>query len=266
MSARLSKQDKLGLWLIAASVFVVIAAVVATFIIKQKQGSAQHDPTSLCPYAPGYAHTIVIVDWTDPFSESQQRLFRSKILQIRQSLHPLEKLSIYVLDDKNYLAPIPAFAICNPGSGKDVNPLYQNPRMAENLYQQRFGKPLDEIVEKLSSAPTAKTSPILEMVHSVSQVFDFGPNAGGRRLILFSDMMQNMPEYSHFSQRFGYDAFRATSYARRLNADLKDVRVEAVYLLRPELYKYQSQPGHQAFWGNWFEEHGAREVVFQRAS
>jgi hypothetical protein len=263
----LSNKDKLGIGLIVGCALLLIAAIATTFVIQNNRAKrVKPDPTTLCPYEQGYSHTVVLIDWTDPLSDPHKQLLRSKIQQIRQSMRQLDKLSIYVLDDKNYLAPIAAFAVCNPGSGKDVNPLYENPRMAEKLYQERFGKPLGDIVEKLSDGATTRTSPILEMIHSISQVFDFGPKIPTRRLVIFSDLMHNMPEYSQFTGKLSYDAFRVTPYAKRLNADLTGVSVEVVYLLRPELYKFQSQPSHQSFWGSWFEDHGAKEISFQRTS
>jgi hypothetical protein len=104
------------------------------------------------------------------------------------------------------------------------------------------------------------------MVYSISQVFDFGPSTPGRRLVIFSDLMQNVPGYSHFSAKLDYKEFRATPYAKRLAPNLNGVDIQVIYLLRPELYKYQSQPEHQTFWGHWFEESGAKEVSFQRAA
>ena len=104
------------------------------------------------------------------------------------------------------------------------------------------------------------------MVHSISQVLDFGPKTPGRRLVIFSDLMQNVPEFSHFASKWDYEAFRSSLYASKLRSDLSGVRVEVIYLLRSNLYNYQSQPRHQTFWGHWFEENGAKEIVFQRAA
>ena len=147
----LSKKDKLGIALIVGAIVVIIAVVGGTFAIQRITGtSSKIDPETLCPYSGGYAHAVILVDKTDPFSDPQKKLFRGKVLEIRQSLQTLEKLSIYVLDDKNYLAPQPVFAVCNPGSSDAANPLYQNPRLWQKRYQERFGKPLDQIVDQLT--------------------------------------------------------------------------------------------------------------------
>jgi hypothetical protein len=261
----LSQKDKLGVALIVIAVLVMVGVVAGTAVLQRSTSAVKVDAETLCPFSQNYAHTVVLVDKTDPFSASQKKKFYAKIMQIRQELQPLEKLSIYVLDDRNYLAPRPAFAVCNPGSGRAANPLYQNPRMWEKRFQQKFGKPLDSVVEVLSEGTSKNTSPILEMIHAVSQVFDFGPKAGRRRLILFSDLMHNVPEYSHFNGIWEYEKFRTSPYAAKLQTNLADARIEIIYLLRPELYKYQSQPKHQNFWGSWFEGNGAKEVSLERA-
>jgi hypothetical protein len=261
----LSKKDKAGVALIVSAVVVMVVVIVGTAILQRRDKAERVDPDTLCPYSRNYAHTVVIVDKTDPFSDNQKKKFRALVLELRGSLEIAEKLSIYVLDDRNYLAPRPVFAVCNPGTGSAANPFYQNPRMWEKRFHAKFGKPLDDVVGQLDEAKTTKISPILEMVHSVAQVFDFGPAASNRRLIVFSDLMQNVPEFSHFNSNFDYKSFRSTPYAKKVKADLTDAKVRLIYLLRPELHKFQSQPAHQTFWGNWFQDSGAKEVVVERA-
>src|SRR5947209_2358445 len=82
-SMDLSKKDKIGIGLIALCALVVISAIAATFIIQRNRASRpKPDPVTLCPYEQSYAHTVILIDWTDPLSDTQKAVLRSKIHQI----------------------------------------------------------------------------------------------------------------------------------------------------------------------------------------
>lgn len=261
-----TKKDKIGSWIIgaAAAVIVIVVAITYTIDRAKKVEVAGLDSQSLCAISEKYRHTIVLVDKTDPFSPTQRDVFLSKVRELKATLEQGERLSIYVLDDHNYRAPKPSLSMCNPGSGRTANPLYQNPRQMQQKFDRTFGRPLDQVAQEMIVTTTQNSSPIIEMIYSISQLHDFGPNQPYRRLVIFSDLMQNTTEFSHFPNMRSYSEFRRTDYARRLRADLRGDHVEVVYLLRPELYQIQQSTVHQNFWGDFFQDTGVASIDFRR--
>lgn len=253
------KLDRLGVILISGSAAVVIALLGVRFLI----GGESIDKTDLCPIDRPYPHTVLLVDKTDPFTPSQQRFLRNLTNKVKFDLERYEKLSIYVLDNENYLAPAPVFAMCNPGTGAGANELYQNPQRVQQRFDEFFGDPLDAVLEKLLEAAEAPHSPIMEMLREVSFVDDFNTETPERRLIVVSDMLQNMPAYSHYQDSIDYDGFAASAYADEVAALLGGVTVTVVYLWRPGTRNLQGL-GHIRFWDRYFAEFGARLVEVER--
>lgn len=70
-----------------------------------------YDPATLCPIDRSYPRTVVIVDKTDPFSDSQSIFLRAELENIRDELELFEKLAIYVLNQDNFSAPRPVFEL-----------------------------------------------------------------------------------------------------------------------------------------------------------
>jgi hypothetical protein len=261
MARNLTKADRQGLVIFAFIGALIVAAVTAKMMLQS--GQVRTDPDTLCPTRSTYAHTVVLIDKTDPLSEGQRRAFRSLIKEIREILEIREKLSIFVLDDTNYSAPAAAFALCNPGTGADANELTQNPRKIHRNYLARFGAPLDRVIDDLSLGEEARTSPIMEMIQSVSFVSDFDATFAPRRLFIVSDMMQNTPEYSHYrsggkrSKVLDFDRFRQSPRMAAVATNLDRVDVRIVYLIRPRTGALQTRE-HILFWEQFFAEAGAR--------
>ncbi|MBP5857917.1 hypothetical protein KAJ83_12935 [Marivibrio halodurans] len=207
----------------------------------------------LCPESGYRAHTIVVVDKTDTFSPSQRSYLGRIIRTVGEEMRQFDKLSIYVLDHKNFSAPIPAFDLCNPGDGSAANTLYQNPRKIRAKFEATFGEPLDRAINALATTQTSPRSPIMEMIQEVALRDDFKPRQAPQRLILFSDMLQHMPgDYSQFRDPISFDWFAARTYAREVATSLGGADVEIVYLLNPEYEALQTRR-HILFWEQYFK-------------
>lgn len=258
MAAR-EKLDRLGKRLIGGSIAVVAILASLPFLIDDPE----IDDTNLCPTDRPYPHTVLLVDKTDPLTPSQQRFLGSLTNKVKFDLEQYEKLSIYILDDENYLAPAAVFAMCNPGTGRNANELYQNPRKVQQKFDEFFGVPLEAVLDDLLKGTESKRSPIMEMLREVSFMDDFTPEVAERRLIVVSDMLQNMPEYSQYRRSLDYDGFVATPYAKKVAAMLGGVTVKLVYLWRPGTRNLQGLQ-HIRFWDRYFADFGARLVEVER--
>src|SRR5207245_3894538 len=120
-----TRKDTHGLLIIGGCLLFVFVAVVIA--VKLREPKPSHG-TDLCPYEIPYPHTVILLDKTDPFTESQKQKLMETISRVKARLDKYEKLSIYILDHASYKAHIPVFSLCNPGSPENAEPLYQNPR------------------------------------------------------------------------------------------------------------------------------------------
>jgi hypothetical protein len=239
-------KDRQGLYVFGAVIAAALLLVGLYFVAASNRIAT--DPNTLCPETGSYPHTIVLVDKTDAFTASQRRLLGTVIRDVGAELKQFEKLSIFVLDDQNFRAPTPSFALCNPGDGSEANQLYENPRKIQAKFEATFGEPLDRAIEALAMAETAPRSPIMEMIEEVAIREDMAGAARPQRLILFSDMLQHMPsDYSQFQDPVDFEWFEASPYAASVKTNLGGASVEIVYLLHEDYVKRQTRR-HIIFW------------------
>ena len=84
---------------------------------------------------------------------------------------------------------------------------------------------------------------------------------GPKRLVLVSDMLHNTPQFSMYQGALEFEAFEANDYAKKAQADLRDVTVELHYLMTtPRLQTRRNL----AFWERYFERAGARLTEVRR--
>lgn len=250
----------------------VCVAGIALFMVPLFVGDkGAYDPATLCPTDRSYGRTIVIVDKTDPFTDSQSAFLRTEIERIRDDMDEYEKLTIYVLNQSNFSTPKPVFELCKPGTGEDANALYQNPQKIRQRFENRFGRPLEELLADLTKGDVADRSPIMEMIRNVSYRGDFDMGESNeekgksedrgvkRQLVIISDMLQHMPEFSQYQAPVTFEAFAKTEYFRHIRATLPGVVVHLIYLLRHGREKIQTA-SHLIFWEKFFRNAGAELV------
>mgnify|MGYP001469482632 CR=1 FL=1 len=249
----LSRENKtfIGYIIIGICLVALGASVVSAIVLKGEP----HDPETFCPMKIS-AHTIVVLDKTDVLSPGQQKFVLDYIDKERDKLGALEKFSVFTLTENLHLNLEPVFSKCNPGTGKDANPLYQNPRKIQLRFDKLFADPLKEDVSGIFADGTSQKSPIFEMIRELTYRADFGEDVGQRKLIILSDMMQHTPEYSHYKSRPDYSAFVTAPYSDEVSANLYSVDVQIVYLLRDTLGKAQGKQ-HLKFWNEYLAAMGA---------
>jgi len=251
--SQFSAQDRKGLKIAGVSIAIMIGlGGLAIYLAGPKP-----DPETLCPEdRPLVAHTVVLVDKTDPLTEGQFRYLKEKILGARDRLVQFEKFSIFVLDDKNYMSPEPLFSKCNPGRGDEANPFYQNPRKIQKKFDAFFEQPLEDTLKDLKSVGVASRSPIMEMIREISYRKDFSNQVPERRMILVSDLMENMPDhYTQYAGTINYEFFTEQPYAGELKANLSQVKVDIGYLMRNGMGLQTND--HVLFWYKYLAAQGA---------
>ena len=234
-----------------AAVVAVAAALVAVALWPRR---ALDD--RLCPTDGNYPRTAVLIDATDSLSASQVKTIREQLNALRRRLALHEWVGVFVLDEDNLVLPSPAVALCYPGDESSANPLYENPRDVQRRFEREFQAPIDAAVARLEGLPPSGASPILEMIQAVALDRNFDSTTG-RRLVVVSDLLQNVPAYSHYQTVPDFARWRDTPYANEfLQLSLLGVHVDILYLRREATRNRQTR-GHVAFWEDYFDAVGA---------
>lgn len=256
-SRRAQRAQKKNLWgyiLIAAVVTVLIAAFIIQSI--KSREVTQFDKTTFCLKDGAHSITVIMIDQTDALSPIQQASLRNQLQKVQNEVPKNGKLEVYAVGNTVTKALKPVFTMCNPGRGKDIDPLFGNKQRVEHQWKEAFDKPLEDILNSLLSAPSAKESPILESIQSIAITSFNNPGSedAERRLVIASDMLHYTHQFSLYQPDQNFQIAKETDYFQNLHADLRDVKIEI--LLFRSATKLQNQNFIQ-FWEAFFEDQGA---------
>ncbi len=110
-------------------------------------------------------------------------------------------LSIYVFNDV-FEPGFPALiSLCNPG--KTASEFIGNPRREYVKWVEKFGRPLDDALKVLTQPGKGNQSPIVEAIGDVVARRENRVEAGDRKLLIVSDMLQNSSQYTMFGNGAG---------------------------------------------------------------
>jgi hypothetical protein len=223
------------------------------------------DRTSLCPTKQVLSQvTVILLDVSDDFSEPQKLQVANYLDRVRDSIPRFGLLELYTLDRAGGRVTEPVFHMCNPGSGADLNKLYQNPHLAKKAWQA-FTHRVSEQLERQIAAPPSSTSPIFEAVQATAlrtfgrPEFDRVP----KRLVVVSDLLQNVPGgLSMYAAIPRFDSFQSSPYFSGVRSDLQGVSVSIYYLARAA--SNTQGRSHIDFWDSFFAAQGAAVESVQK--
>ncbi len=215
-------------------------------------------PTTLCPTKRAPTEVVVILlDASDAFSEPQRLQVQNHLARVRNDVPRFGLVEVYTLDRLGRRVTEPVLHMCNPGTGEDLNRVYQNPELAKRKWQG-FADSLQKEIDHVISLSDEATSPIFEGVQATA-LRTFGkPEYDGlpKHLVIVSDLLQNTPgELSMYDRVPPFEQFRTTPYFSRVRADLRGVSVFVYYLVRANVPTQNR--GHITFWDNYFQAQGA---------
>jgi hypothetical protein len=249
-------------WLIGAIVAAigVLAVGGGWLYFKSRELRVVADAATLCPVdrAPPEI-TVVLLDLSSTLSDVQRLDVKNELTRVRDALPRFGRVEVFAVDDRAPRVLEPVLALCNPGRGEDMNEIYQNPQLARQRWERDFARTVDETIASLLEAPESATSPIFEAIQAVAlRTFDSPELDGvaGRRLVLVSDLMQNVPGHLRMYDAIPeFDDFARTPYWLDVKADLDGVDATILYLQRPSSVRLW-QPQVE-FWSRYFEAQGA---------
>lgn len=250
-----------GLGLLAVAAPILASVMAGPVLIGRPE---PRDPQSLCPAARPVPSTVMVVDRTDPLPAADLVRLQRVLRELAKSLVEDERLSIFMIDGQPVTSLRPIFSVCRPRDGKGANPLYENPRLLREEFARRFEEPLERAANSLIRTAQASTTPIFETLKAISDRPELSRNGMPRRLFIFSNMMANMPGYSHYRHRMDYPQFADSPYGRTVKLDLSEVRVVVILVANVSLRSQRSVEAHLAFWSRYFDAAGAASVTIER--
>ena len=242
---------------IAAIVLFLSAVAGAMYYVLTRDAGI--DRQTLCPKGGPLAHTVLLVDKTDPLNFSQKEAFLRLLEElVDRRITPGELVSVFVLGEDFRDGAKPLVEVCNPGSGEGKSELTANVAKLNATYRERFREPLLKQADALISTKPAKGSPILEMLQLIS-INGFRKHAvkGPNRLIIVSDLLHKTAQYSMYQGPMDFEALANTDYGRKMSAELPGVEVEIHHVLNyPKLQNRRQLD----FWKAYFSRSGAKTM------
>jgi len=243
---------------ILAMILVSLLAVFLVFYIKGQEEVVHTDPITLCPTdRPPSEVVVLLLDMSDVFSEPQRLKIRNEFDRLKGSMSRFSLIEAYVVDRLEQRVTKPVVHLCNPGTGSDLNRIYQNPDLARKKWDG-FVRQLDAELQRLMDTPESPTSAIFEAVQASALRTFNRPDYDGlpKRLVIVSDLLQNVPgKLSQYEGIVPFQQFQHSAYFSEIRADLTGVAVTLLYLVRPRAP--QKWPDHYLFWEEYFRAQGA---------
>jgi hypothetical protein len=249
----------------AAALALILIGVGTGLALKSRSATVATDPVTLCPTkSPPAEVLVVLLDVSDRFSEPQRLQIQNQLTRLRDSIPRFGLIEVYTVDRLSRRVTEPVSHVCNPGTGVDLNRIYQNPDLARKKWQA-FATKLAGDVDRQISKPALRTSPIFEAIQATA-LRTFGkPEYDGlpKRLVIVSDLLQNVPGgLSMYDGVPEFASFQSTPYFSRVRADLHGVSVLLLYLVRADQPRQGSR--HLAFWQDYLQSLGAEVEAVER--
>ncbi|GAM97651.1 hypothetical protein U91I_01278 [alpha proteobacterium U9-1i] len=253
-------QNALGLLLIIAVLIVLGGFAYAGLLLRAPPVDAE----TLCRTDGEIgAHTIVLVDSTDRLEPRHRRKLAAVLDQERARLGQYERFTLMRLNARRPQEPVILFSKCLPRPPALANPLFENPRRAQEQWDADFADALARALRSAQSGGAQRASPILAGLRAVAADPTFGREIARRRLVLVSDLLEYEPGgFSLYVEGADYTAWAAQ--APMGPADFSAIDVRIAPLDRPDHAERQAA-ALQQFWPAYFGAAGAQALSFDPA-
>jgi hypothetical protein len=249
----------------AAAIAVILVGTGAWLALKGRAAAVPTDAATLCPtQRPPAEIDVILLDVSSRFSEPQRLQIQNQLSRFRDSIPRFGLVEVYTVDRLRRRVTEPILHLCNPGTGADLNRIYQNPELARKKWNG-FATKLQADIDSQVSRPPSKTSPIFEAIQATALRTFGNPAYDGlpQRLLIISDLLQNVPGgLSMYQGVPSFESFEKTPYYSRVRSNLDGVSVVLYYLARSGEPK--QGPKHLEFWEDYFKSQGARVKAVNR--
>ena len=251
----MARSREKGPWFWRGMIGAMLASVFGLFALAAFSASPALTPETGCRMdRKDPAHTVVMIDQSDPFNPNDLDWVSEFIDSEARTLPRFGRLTVVTPNSADPYDARIVYSHCSPGSAEDANPLLQNPRMIEDTWRETFYEPLSDEIEKALMDTRQPSSPLFEAVYSIADRADFQASRGDRRIILISDLMQHSDEFSFYRAGTDQDAFSQTRLADQVPA-MGGVEIVARVVPRQEYDLPMSDV--KQFWRDYFSQTGA---------
>jgi hypothetical protein len=243
------RKDALG-WVLIAAGFLIIGGVGAAVSLMRPPAV---DAQTLCLRdAPIAAHTLILVDATDKLEPRHKKRLAAVVAQERARLKPYDRLTVLALRPDAPQEPKLLFSKCLPRQPNLVNPLFENPALAQAEWDKTIGSALETAVRRAGGGAAADYSPIAASIRAAAADPDFALPSANRRFVLISDLLENDPS--------GFSIYRAQPQNKGMPAAaLAGVTLRIITLDRPDEAARQDI-ARTVFWPEFFTASGASAI------
>lgn len=196
-------------------------------------------------------HTVILIDQTDSLSERCVIRVRDMLEHLPERIGPGEMVSVFAVHANSDLTVSPLMSVRNPG--RDANEWIENYRLKQEAFNKEFLDPISELAQGIGKRPDSPSSPIVETINRVAGWHMFSSDVPERKMIIFSDMLQNSFNCSDYRHS---QVVVASSTGCPDFEPLEGVDVTIDYILRRNKSFLQTKK-HRKKWINRFEEAGA---------
>ena len=201
------------------------------------------------------AHTVVLIDQSDPFDETDTEWVWQLIYDEAQSLKKHGKLTVIGINADDPDQGHEVFSRCSPGSPKTANPIFENPRFIKQDWQQRFERQMQANVADLMLKRLSPFSPLIEHFKGIERRSDFRKNISERRIVVISDLYQHSSLYSMYDSGLNANQFDQAS------SNLEFPKLEGIEFALFRVDRQRKLRGSEliSFWKEFLMENGADE-------
>ena len=244
-----------GPWFWRGAIAVMITSVFGLFAVAAFNSPPALEGETACRMdRKDPAHTIILIDQSDPFNPNDLDWVREFVDAEARSLPKYGRLTVVTPNAATPYSPATVFSHCSPGSVEDANPFFENPRMIDDTWRDTFYTPLVGEVEQALTDTRQPASPLSEAIYAVADRADFQPSHGKRRVVLVSDLMQHSADFSFYKTGADYTAFKDTRLGREV-PNMAEIDVVARIVPRQEYDLPIADV--KGFWRSYFDEAGA---------
>jgi hypothetical protein len=240
----------------------VVLLVVGLSIVVAATRPEPVDSTTLCPQNRSLvSHTTVLVDITDFPTPAHVAALVRGVARLKNEIGRNELLTIRLVGADGQVAAKPVFMRCRPDDGSTVSRWWGNPDQVQEQWQASFGTPLAQVLEQeLLAQRETRWSAIFESVDMAMWDASFGADLARRRMVIISDLMQNIPGHSHYKRIPRIEDFLASEVGKRLKSKVwSSLTVDLVYLPDVRAPHLQGDK-HIKFWVGVFRRLGVGSV------
>jgi hypothetical protein len=250
------EQNILGGILLA--VVILLAGAFVYFYSSEKSKRADINPTTFCQKSILPETTVVLVDHTDDINPTQRVAIENRLWDIASSVKMNGAIKLFSVAKITTKVLEPDIDLCNPGTEKDVNEVTGNKAFAKRKFEEKFKKPLNELLSSMMVAPKASQSPIMEALQSIVVTsFVGGKNdAKIKRIVLVSDLLEHTNDFSIYRGIPEFISYKRQPHWPKVKADMSGIEVTIFFLHRAGQEKLQTS-ALRNFWIEYLEAQGA---------